>query len=258
MDFREQPVRTMLWRYHLGGGCVLALAYVYVPYPPLRVGALVVLCLATIAATLASIRLWRPARPRPFQLFAAGEAVGFVAGSLGSSAAVTRAGGSVAAAVLTMVAYLIGIGGYAMVIRSRSPGRDRASLIDATVISTGVGMLAWVFLASPYSVDASLPMVERILSMLYVVFDVLVLALVIRLAIGGGDRSRAYLLMTTGWLVLVAADAGRALLVLLGTYDPSSPVEAGWLVAYALWGAAPCATPGSTPDAWPSRSPRAS
>jgi hypothetical protein len=70
------------------------------------------------------------------------------------------------------------------------------------------------------------------------VFDVLVLALVIRLTIGGGDRSRAYLLMTTGWLVLVAADAGRALLVLLGTYDPSSPVEAGWLVAYALWGAA--------------------
>ncbi|HKP99076.1 MAG TPA: diguanylate cyclase, partial [Actinomycetes bacterium] len=238
MDFREQLVRTMLWRYHLGGGCLLALAYVYLPYPPLRVGALVVLCLATIAATLASIRLWRPARPRPFQLFAAGEAVGFVAGSLGSSAAVTRAGGSVAAAVLTMVAYLIGIGGYALLIQARSPGRDRASLIDATVISTGVGMLAWVFLASPYSVDASLPLVERILSMLYVVFDVLVLALVIRLTIGGGDRSRAYLLMTTGWLVLVAADAGRALLVLLGTYDPSSPVEAGWLVAYALWGAA--------------------
>jgi len=44
--------------------------------------------------------------------------------------------------------------------------------------------------------------------------------------------------MTAGWLVLVAADMGRALLVLLGTYDPSSPVEAGWLVAYALWGAA--------------------
>ena len=143
-----------------------------------------------------------------------------------------------AAAVLTMVAYLIGIGGYALLIQARSPGRDRASLIDATVISTGVGMLAWVFLASPYSADASLPLVERVLSMLYVVLDVLVLALVIRLAIGGGDRSRAYLLMTTGWLVLVAADAGRALLVLLGTYDPSSPVEAGWLVAYALWGAA--------------------
>ena len=231
-------MRTTLWRYHLGGGCVLALAYVYLPFAGLRVGALVVLCVATIAATLATIRLWRPAQRLPFLLFAAGEAVGFVAGSLGSSAAVTRAGGSVAAAALTMVAYLIGIVGYAILIRTRSPGRDRASLIDATVISTGVGMLAWVFLASPYSVDASLPLVERFLSMLYVVLDVLVLALVIRLAIGGGDRSRAYLLMTAGWLVLVAADMGRALLVLLGTYDPSSPVEAGWLVAYALWGAA--------------------
>jgi diguanylate cyclase len=231
-------VRTTLWRYHLGGGCALALAYVYLPFPPLRVGALVVLCLATIAATLAATRLWRPSRPLPFWLFAAAEAVGFVAGSLGSSAAVTRAGGSVAAAALTMVAYLIGIVGYAVLIRARSPGRDRASLIDATVISTGLGMLAWVFLASPYSVDASLPLVERVLSMLYVVLDVLVLALVIRLAIGGGDRSRAYVLMTAGWLVLVAADLGRAVLVLLGTYDPSSPVEAGWLVAYALWGAA--------------------
>jgi hypothetical protein len=231
-------VRTTLWRYHLGGGCVLALAYVYLPFAGLRVGALVVLCVATIAATLATIRLWRPAQRLPFLLFAAGEAVGFVAGSLGSAAAVTRAGGSVAAAALTMVAYLIGIVGYAILIRTRSPGRDRASLIDATVIATGVGMLAWVFLASPYSVDASLPLVERFLSMLYVVLDVLVLALVIRLAIGGGDRSRAYLLMAAGWLVLVAADMGRALLVLLGTYDPSSPVEAGWLVAYALWGAA--------------------
>ena len=75
------------------------------------------LCLATIAATLAAIRLWRPARREPFLLFAGGEAVGFAAGALGSSAAVTRAGGSVAAAALTMVAYLIGIGGYAVLIR---------------------------------------------------------------------------------------------------------------------------------------------
>jgi diguanylate cyclase (GGDEF)-like protein len=231
-------VRTTLWRYHLGGGCALALAYVYLPYPAVRIGAMALLCLATVAATLVSVRLWRPARRLPFRLFAVGEAIGFVAGAAGSSAAVTRAGGSPLAAALTMVAYLVGIAGYALVIRTRNPGRDRASLIDATVVSTGVGMLAWVFMASPYTVDASLPLIERVLSVLYVVLDVLVLALVIRLAIGGGDRSRAYLLMTAGWLVLVGADAGRALLVLVGAYDPTSPIEAGWLVSYALWGAA--------------------
>jgi hypothetical protein len=96
----------------------------------------------------------------------------------------------VAAAALTCIAYLVGIAGYALLIRTRSPGRDRASLIDATVISTGVGMLALVFLAAPYSADASPPLVERVLSVLYVVLDVLVLALVIRMAIGGGDRTR--------------------------------------------------------------------
>jgi hypothetical protein len=70
-----------------------------------------------------------PGRRLPFHLFAAGEAIGFVAGSLGSSAAVTRAGGSVAAAALTCVAYLIGIAGYALLIRTRSPGRDRTRAI---------------------------------------------------------------------------------------------------------------------------------
>ena len=41
-------MRTTLWRYHLGGGgCALALAYVSLPFPPLRIAALVALCLAT-------------------------------------------------------------------------------------------------------------------------------------------------------------------------------------------------------------------
>jgi hypothetical protein len=114
-------VRTTLWRYHLGGGLALALAYVYLPVPALRTAALAVLGLATIAATLAALRLWRPVRRLPFYLFAAGEAVGFVAGSLGSSVAVAGAGGNPAAAALTIVAYLIGIAGFALVVRARTP-----------------------------------------------------------------------------------------------------------------------------------------
>jgi len=231
-------VRTTLWRYHLGGGLALALAYVYLPVPAMRTAALALLGLATIAATLSAPRLWRPVRRLPFYLFAAGEAAGFVAGSLGSSVAVTGAGGNPAAAVLTVAAYLIGIAGFALVVRARIPGRDRVGWIDATVISTGLGMLAWVFLMAPYSGDVSLPVAERVLSMVYVALDVLLLALVVRLAISGGDRTRAFALITAGWLVLVAADSGRALLLLTGSYDPASPLEAGWLVSYALWGAA--------------------
>jgi diguanylate cyclase len=231
-------VRTTLWRYHLGVGLALAVVYVYLPIAALRTAALAVLGLTTVVATLAALRLWRPARRLPFYMFAAGETVGFAAGSLGFSAAATGAGWNPLAAVLTVTAYLIGIAGFALVVRARSPGRDRTSLIDATVIATGLGMLAWVFLMAPSASDVSLPLAERLLSMVYVALDVLLLALVVRLTISGGDRTRAFALITAGWLVLVAADSGRALLLLTGTYDPTSPVEAGWLVSYALWGAA--------------------
>ena len=231
-------MRTTLWRYHLGGGLALAGAYVYLPVPALRTAALAVLGLTTIAATLGALRLWRPVRRLPFYLFAAGEAVGLVAGSLGSSVAVTGAGGNPVAAALTVVAYLIGIAGFALVVRARTLGRDRVGWLDATVISIGLGMLAWVFLMAPYAGAVTLPIAERLLSMVYVALDVLLLALVVRLAISGGDRTRAFALIVAGWLVLVAADSGRALLLLTGSYDPASLVEAGWLVSYALWGAA--------------------
>jgi hypothetical protein len=47
-------VRSTLWRYHLGGGLALALAYVYLPAPALRTAALAVLGLTTIVATLSA------------------------------------------------------------------------------------------------------------------------------------------------------------------------------------------------------------
>ena len=227
---------------HLGGGCGLALAYVYLPFPALRIGVLVALCLATIAATLAAIRLWRPARRKPFLLFAAGEVVGFAAGALGSSAAVTRAGGSVAGRPHRgRLPHRHRRLRHAH--RARSPGRDQASLIDATVISTGVGMLAWVFLATPYSVDASLPLVERVLSMVYIMLDVLVLALVIRMAIGAGDRSRAYLLMTpAGWSWWPPTPGGRCRAA--GHLRPLQP-RRGRLRAAVPAGADPDGRPGA-------------
>jgi hypothetical protein len=43
VNFPGATVRTTLWGYHLGAGCLLALAYLYLPYPALRVGSLLVL-----------------------------------------------------------------------------------------------------------------------------------------------------------------------------------------------------------------------
>ena len=48
------------------------------------------------------------------------------------------------------------IAGLIILVRRRNPGRDRAALIDALVITIGVGVLSWVFLMAPNATNADL------------------------------------------------------------------------------------------------------
>ena len=45
--------------------------------------------------------------------------------------------------------------GILLLIRHRSPGRDRDSAIDSLIVGIGVGVLSWVFLIAPYTHDSS-------------------------------------------------------------------------------------------------------
>jgi predicted signal transduction protein with EAL and GGDEF domain len=65
--------------------------------------------------------------------------------------------------------------GLLLLIRARTPGRDRASLIDAAIIATGLGLLSWVFLMKPAATDSSLTVVGRIIAIAYPAADVLLL-----------------------------------------------------------------------------------
>ena len=76
--------------------------------------------------------------------------------------------------------------GLLLLIGARTPGRDRASLIDAAIIATGLGLLSWVFLMKPAAADSTLPFVGRIISIAYPAADVPLLALLARLLVGAG------------------------------------------------------------------------
>jgi diguanylate cyclase len=76
--------------------------------------------------------------------------------------------------------------GLVLLVRARSPGGDVASVIDATVIATGLGLLSWVFLVKPAATDGSLTILGRVASIAYPTADVLLLALLARL---GGSAS---------------------------------------------------------------------
>jgi hypothetical protein len=77
----------------------------------------------------------------------------------------------------------------------RISGRDRAGLIDAAIIATGLGLLSWAFLMKPIAADPSLSLTERLISLAYPLGDVLLLVMVARLATSPGARTVA------GWLL---------------------------------------------------------
>ena len=79
------------------------------------------------------------------------------------------------------------------------PGRDRASLIDATIVATGLGLLSWVFLMKPAATDSTLTVLGRVISIAYPAADVLLLALVARRWSAPGCGTRFQLLAGPCW-----------------------------------------------------------
>jgi len=128
--------------------------------------------------------------------------------------------------------------GLMMLIRARSPGRDRASLIDAAIIATGLGLLSWVFLMKPAATDGTLTMVGRIIAIAYPAADVLLLALVARLLVGTGVHNTAFRLLAGSLLVMLAGDVGFAILAQADAFTSNNVVNITWLLAYVLFGAA--------------------
>ena len=88
-----------------------------------------------------------------------------------------------------------GQAGILLLIRSRTPGRDRDSLIDSLIIAIGLGLLSWEFLMAPYARDHTLTAMVKIVSIAYPLMDMILLAVVVRLTVGMGHRPRSFYLL---------------------------------------------------------------
>ncbi|MGZ4371697.1 MAG: putative bifunctional diguanylate cyclase/phosphodiesterase, partial [Gaiellaceae bacterium] len=126
--------------------------------------------LTAVVAILVGVRLHRPSDTRPWFLFAAGQAL-FVSGDVIAYNYQRFFGRELPFPSIADVLYLgvfpVIVAGLLLLIRRRSRGRDRASLIDSVIIATGVGLLSWVFLIAPYAHDGSLTTPARLTSMAY-------------------------------------------------------------------------------------------
>ncbi|GAA1032905.1 hypothetical protein GCM10009557_32910 [Virgisporangium ochraceum] len=123
-------------------------------------------------------------------------------------------------------------------VRVRRAHADRPGVIDALIVSTGAGMLSWVFLMSPHVHAGGLSGLARVVLLAYPVTALFSLALVLRMALGRRNRPVPYLMLVVAVAAGLFSDTAYSLLMLSGTYRFGDPIDLGWLAMRVLLGAA--------------------
>jgi diguanylate cyclase (GGDEF)-like protein len=121
--------------------------------------------------------------------------------------------------------------GLVLIIRRRSMETDWAALVDTTTITTGLGLLAWVFVIQPAALNQALPLLGRITEVAYPVGDIMLLAMTVRLLRGGGDRNSSFWWLTAA---LGSFMVGDTTWVVLGSLNVD-PVGVGARLVHAVY-----------------------
>ena len=134
--------------------------------------------------------------------------------------------------------YPLLIAGLLLLIRERHERHDRAGLLDALIVTAAMATLLWVYLIAPYAADHTLSVLRRVTSIAYPAMDILVLAIVARMATGSHRREPAFVLLLAAVVVLLASDAVYGVKLLGGGWAINGMPGTGWAIFYTLIGAA--------------------
>jgi diguanylate cyclase (GGDEF)-like protein len=195
--------------------------------------------LSAVVAILLGIWLHRPPRQGIWYCLAGGLAL-FLAGDVVYSVyayVLLREPFPSPADGLYLASYPLLAAGMLVLIRSRTRGRDRAGLIDALMVATGLGLLSWTFLMKPIAADPSLTLGSRLISLAYPLADVLLVVVLARLVTSPGARTTAYWLLAAAVLLQLGADVVYAVLTTVASYS-GGLIDAGWMLSYLCYGAA--------------------
>jgi signal transduction histidine kinase len=217
-------VRIPAWRGVLVGGLVAAAVYFLLPNAErLAAASSAVLHYAAAAAVVTGIRINRPADRWPWYLIA----IALLA--LGTGDSLLYSPLRELADVCFFGAYVALTVALLRLVRSRSRGRDVPALLDALVVTIGLGVVSWQFLMVPYARDPALSLDQKLTSILLPLADVVLLAVLTRLWSGGGQRPAAYWLLVLSVVALLAADTAFGVVSLQGPLFPGTPIDAGFI-----------------------------
>jgi diguanylate cyclase (GGDEF)-like protein len=255
-------MRTKLWKIWLLGGMVaIALYFTVLPSIPHAV-AIVYFLISAGAAVLvfAGVRIHRPQHPWTWYLLGGGMAAWAIGDGLWY--AMETFGESLPYPSLAdpffLLAYPLFGAGLVLARRSRSQGSRSGAIIDASIVTVAASMLSWIVLMRPYLEDPAAPFLAKAVSISYPVGDLFILGVVVPM-IGAGGRRNLSSRFLLSWLpLLLVTDTIYSVMVIHGTYEAGSWVDAGWLVGYLLLGAAALhpsmAAPAEGSEAIPARS----
>ncbi|HWS37772.1 MAG TPA: GGDEF-domain containing protein, partial [Actinoplanes sp.] len=115
--------------------------------------------------------------------------------------------------------------------------RDRGGIIDAAIISTGIGLIFWVTVVGPTLADTGAPLLERLVTIGYPLADVLLTTAVARMLTRPENRTPSLRLMSVGSVLMLSGDLIYTTMSSTGEYTGGF-VDSMFLMAYACWGAA--------------------
>jgi diguanylate cyclase (GGDEF)-like protein len=207
----EMGMRARAWLICLAAGTATVASYFVLPDNWWQTGANAAIGLAAVAGLLVGVKLHRPRRAGVWWMLAGGLFC-IAAGDFAYALYERLTNGPAPFPSLADALYLAGcpLIGLSMVllVRTRTAGRDRVSWIDATIVASGFGLLSWTFLMAPTASSNELTWLGRLVALAYPVWDVLFLALLVRLLAGLGARLPALRLLAGAaalWLVLFGA-----------------------------------------------------
>ena len=232
---------SFAWIY-LAIGAVVGAVYFFQGEPLGHHGFYDTIGLSSVAVSIYAIRRNRPSNALAWYLFALGQ-FAFVSGDLIRAYYEVVVGGSAPfpgfADIAYTAAYPILTLSLILLVRSRDGAKDRANLIDVAIVVTSAGLLSWVYLIEPQTHQVGqLGVLGTVISISYPLWDLLLVAVAARLMLSSGARHTSYYLLCGSLLTLLVADSAYTIGLLNNTYHTGSPIDAGYLASYLLWGAA--------------------
>ncbi len=238
----ESPyVKANLWKIYLAG--VVAVAVSYFVYGSPGVSKLVLyngIALSAVVAVLYGIYRNQPANKTAWY-FIAGAMASFLAADivyyvLELTSPIGEAPFPSLADGFYLSMYPLMIVGLVKLLRSVSPGRDIASILDAGLVGVATFSALGVLYMDSY-LQTNGHFLGRLISIGYPVMDVCLLTVAARLVAAAKLRQATFILMGAGLISLIIADVIYGILAAAETFQTGGFADAFWLGFYGLIGA---------------------